>query len=338
MDEPRFIYKFYSSKKYNIEALENNLIYFNPYYKFNDPFEYKFTAEVYDACELVVLKELKNRGYVFDNKNGCLPISIFNYAMNSIRNKKNISIYDIIKNSNDLLLKKRIIRIENKFKKKIWNLINNYLREKYYCFSSFSSDVKPGDFNMWYAYANNHKGFLVQYDLRDINEYKFHKVKYSNRETIIKLGNLLDYYFNDNDTNIIKALDKTVITKKLCWKTEKEYRLFSDKKGLNDFLPARNVICGLNMDEDYAKKVYEICLAKGIGCYFIYKDYYLNNIQIGPYYKMMESKIRYRYEKSCEELYNKLEIIKMLKSKDTFEYMNIYISSNLDYGLWTNKK
>lgn len=117
---------------------------------------------------------------------------------------------------------------------------------------SLSVSKEPLNILMWSYYANNHKGFCVEYDIGILAKYnsavnKF-RIKYSNKIPVFKpkllsgMGNEIIKHFTG-----YKSKD---------WKYENEYRLLYDNSGFHDYehRAVKSIFFGSKM-EDKEKEI-----------------------------------------------------------------------------------
>ncbi len=159
----------------------------------------------------------------------------------------------------------------------------------------FTQDIE-NNLPMWAHYANNHKGFCVQYEVD--NPKLITPVIYGDFKNKINNG-LMEYinlcvkknmtpkeveYLNEMNSLIIQCFSY----KNTIWSYEKELRLFNFKylensdeikgiKGkafdLNDLgIKLTGVYLGINFLDDYRENIAQICRNKNINMYQMYID------------------------------------------------------------------
>lgn len=92
---------------------------------------------------------------------------------------------------------------------------------------------------MWAYYANSNNGFCIEYDFNKVKNLSYdlkrklinlYKVKYCEKAEEFEFGSLLDWYFNGKDDRLFSNEQKRILnlllTKKIGWQHEKEWRLF----------------------------------------------------------------------------------------------------------------
>lgn len=121
---------------------------------------------------------------------------------------------------------------------------------------SFSENNKS--LLMWGHYANNHKGFCVEYDIFEIMK------KYSLISPVI-YSNKITKYYGGNIT--MKVLGKVLCTKSLEWEYEEEWRLFEnfdcDTKIIEMPKP-KTIYLGCKSDEYLEREMKNFCLENEI--------------------------------------------------------------------------
>ena len=159
-----------------------------------------------------------------------------------------------------------------------------YIRSKYLelyrTFNSFRMacfTLTPFSVLMWSHYADNHRGFCIEYESSGISDENRHI--YGNLYPIIytdKRTDLANIYIesntssNYNSRNLWSMYKYGFLCKSLDWKYQKEWRLISYDKMITDenncckFFNIKKVYLGNKMSYDERKKIIGICKDKGI--------------------------------------------------------------------------
>lgn len=176
------------------------------------------------------------------------------------------------------------------------HLINSYLDGT--LIGSFTSNL-TNDMPMWAHYANNHRGFCIEYE---INKPKFfYKVSYESERIEVNniTMNTINLILKDIDEGLTnrerKELDiyqqiffHNSIIKHISWKNENEYRLLFPKYELEKFIPVNNngvlvnnkvigikpkgIYIGMATDEKNKKELIKIANKLKISSYQMYFD------------------------------------------------------------------
>lgn len=117
--------------------------------------------------------------------------------------------------------------------------INNFINSH---FVSLSLTESPDDLLMWAFYANNHRGFLIEFDENHLffkrkNKHLF-KLTYSNIRPLVSMAEIFPLceklIKKLQSSDFIKKQDFQIFTSIICksinWQNEKEWRLLSLKK------------------------------------------------------------------------------------------------------------
>lgn len=135
---------------------------------------------------------------------------------------------------------------------------------------------------MWAHYANNHRGFCVEYDLLEINRilnFSVIPVIYSEERTCFDFFNLQTI---EKDT--LKLFIQSLTSKSPEWSYEKEWRIIrdqgacgdkwnADKKGaLLDMVQPSSIILGCAVQPEFEQEVTEYCSINRIDLYKMEKD------------------------------------------------------------------
>ncbi|MCD4741850.1 MAG: DUF2971 domain-containing protein [Desulfobacteraceae bacterium] len=190
---PIYLYKFEKISEQALRNLKNAQIFFNTPSSFNDPF---------DCSVLEASVVLEPEDY----------ISIFKHYIN----EKGIVLDCDIRNISD---------IPEKYKNQIFTGLQQSLKQKQYqwlfetgctCFSERKDYIL-----MWSHYADDHKGFCLEFNTSFKPFQKAIKVEYS------------DTFPSVNSTKLIaenpefdKETLSPILTKYKCWCYEKEWRIF----------------------------------------------------------------------------------------------------------------
>ena len=135
---------------------------------------------------------------------------------------------------------------------------------------------------MWAHYANNHRGFCVEYDLLEISRilnFSAIPVIYSEERTCFDFFNPQTI---ENDT--LKLFIRSLTSKSPEWSYEKEWRIIrdqgacgdkwnTDKKGaLLDMIPPSSIILGCAAQPEFEREVTDYCSTNRIDLYKMEKD------------------------------------------------------------------
>lgn len=295
---PKYLFKYYSSTSDNILDIQNQKLWLSHPTSFNDPFDSNIGYDIERFEKDRLLKFIENSGCVkedFQNGFSLEDKELIQRSYsgeNILWRSRQKSFYNI---------KWELLQLKSEgFREKVDDYLrhqvdkNNFKIEKLknvnIRVSCFSQQEKYEEFYnqilMWSHYANNHKGFCVEYDLEPLirttqfarNESDFYKdkEKYIEERTsaIVKAG-LFPIEYSANRVNIpVSKLNKleldekgcliynckiedliykTIIVKSTKWKYEKEWRLILDEKISNYF--------NNKIPFPYAKSIYLGCRA-----------------------------------------------------------------------------
>lgn len=249
LGERGHLYKMYSNKKYNYDALEKKKIYLSTPDRFND---------IFDSCSFIDRREF-NREYLL--KKYANDADIVNY-INSIPRYENVfrhlemretSAIDILNELKGININKKSSYNFAQDERDAAKLYNSYFKEiekvrNSYYITCFTENEPRRNISMWHNYANNYKGFCVNFSFEEVlnkmcmssfskkdlgYQYCKHifKVKYSDTFNCINISHLLSISPKDvcNDKIIKKEVEKALKHKSSSWKNEKEWRLIIRK-------------------------------------------------------------------------------------------------------------
>lgn len=116
---------------------------------------------------------------------------------------------------------------------------------------------------MWSLYANSHKGFCIEYDLKELlkqgvksNKFRYKlEVEYSDTPPVIRLEDIAKINEDKGQTIFIKKGG----TKSLSWSHEQEIRIISDKIGKNYYEPIalKAIYFGVRMESKIKQLIVE---------------------------------------------------------------------------------
>ena len=169
----------------------------------------------------------------------------------------------------------------------LFPLLVNYVNKRTSTISCFSETIES--VTMWSHYANYHKGFALEYNLRDtllnsIPNVGIFPVIYDNKRydgTLYVMWEFLKFMgFNTSNPDILSHI-KCVLYKSCQWEYEKEWRLIDSTIRGNIILENNTCVTlkptaiyyGTNMSLDDKRKLHEIALNKGIKEYDMYIDF-----------------------------------------------------------------
>jgi hypothetical protein len=296
---PKYLFKYYSPTSENILDVKNQKIWLSHPNFFNDPFDCIIGYDSEKFEKNCLIKYIEENGCVEEND------TKVGFALNDkFRIQKSIvgeSIYWTDKFESYFDAKWRILKSKSKDYQKE---VNDFLRSKTQqmdwkidklkninirvaCFSRLDkNDEFHNQVLMWSHYADNHKGFCIEYDLESLKndiQFTFKDCEYyENRdeyikernEAIIKAGLFPMEYTSKRinipvtklnqikidstgkikyNSNIDELIYKTFIVKSANWSYEKEWRIIIDEKISNHF--------DNKIPFPYIKKIYLGCKA-----------------------------------------------------------------------------
>jgi hypothetical protein len=279
---PKSLYKFYPPSSANIMDIKKKRLWLCHPRSFNDPFDCHTGYDVEGYAKAALLRHTKKTGTVDDSnlRQGFTSDEV-NRLLNATTSdrinfwgKKEqywMALYHILETKEDEF-KSRIYQVTRKSKDEVAAIMNK-LRNRNIRVASFSALERQNytgkGFNdiieMWSHYADNHKGFCVEYDISSLSEpvtlelgiREFYGENHNERSRYldervraVTVGGLFPVIYTANRINIpttklrkIKVrmtrelnldgdidgiLFKTYIVKSAKWSYEKEWRLILD--------------------------------------------------------------------------------------------------------------
>lgn len=295
---PLYLFKYYSPTSENILDIQNQKLWLSNPQSFNDPFD----------CNVGYDKEKFDRDMLlqFISKNGCVEEQdkldgfTIEEKWRIERSRLGISYFLSRKEEYSLLKHLLLYAKSDKLQSKVYDFYKSKENEldlkisklrdidiRVACFSEFDKyDEFFKQVVMWSHYADNHKGFCVEYDLEllkkdiqfSLDDYQFYykkseylleknvalikaglfPVEYTCNRINIPITKLKKLEFDSqgnqgNNCNINELIYKTFIVKSANWNYEKEWRLIIDGK-ISNFYDNK-------IPFPYAKKIYLGCKA-----------------------------------------------------------------------------
>jgi len=290
---PKYLYKYFPNstndgKNHSVEAIENNTVFLQNPIKFDDPydcnycvnpseFSYRFIKKLAMHCGLKV-----EASWDFAMISYQLALRIFNHIMsgNSLDSIISTDSSNELENLKDKLfinfLKLELTKSESN-EKSYQNAINKTIDFEYKnsvrliydkirisCFTQ-----TPYSMLMWSHYANNHKGFCIEYKWSD--DYKKYSDIINNIFPVIYTDsrkNLVDFFISLDEGNHKKEdlwniYKYGLLSKSLDWKYQKEWRLLTYENAKNDynyrFFDINKIYLGCKMEKEERSRVIGIC-------------------------------------------------------------------------------
>lgn len=277
---PKSLFKFYSPTAENIIDIKKQRLWLSHPKSFNDPFDCHTGYDATSYEKLSLLEHIRKVGFVdeVNCKHGFTEIE-FNRIYNSTTeyiwgwSNKREEYWSVIYKVSDKKSEKfqsELYRLRAKFRNEVEEKISK-LRDvniRVACFSELTSNNFPprnNDFEhmtqMWSHYAENHKGFCVEYDMSTINPRNLLPLKHSyskdneeaffaERTMLLTVAGLFPVIYTASRVNIPKTklkklkfdannninhdneidslLYKTFIVKSSKWNYEREWRIIID--------------------------------------------------------------------------------------------------------------
>ena len=244
---PAFLYKYYSdAKPHNFEAVKNNTMWYSSAINFNDVFD----------CDIFV-----NEAAIFQSIVDASP------AIKGL--KKGSPMWREFKSQS--------IKSTQGLRKTFDEL---KAKTGISCLSELDDSLL-----MWAHYANNHKGFCVEYELLEINkQLQFTPIPiiYSNEKVFV--GSLFPQSL---EKSVTKMIVHGLSTKSTEWSYEKEWRIIRDDSACGDkwnseklgaLLPMirpTSIILGCESTSSFQLTVEQYCKENKINLYRMEKDTHL---------------------------------------------------------------
>lgn len=306
---PRYLYKYYSNIldektgiNYSLVALENNTVYLQSPDKFDDIYDCSIVFDEQEYSFIRLRYYANHCGFIINECNYWRYLDIF--ARNiynkilSIQNKgmalndaimqtflicNNNTNIDLVHNMFALNLKNNLVENWDKDSALQFAILYALNKEMEFIRKGLSKKFRVSCFStspfmnrMWAAqYANNHKGFCIEYEIPEYSKVYaniFHSlfpVIYSDVRVSI-LDECLKYIQDESDQESVRKIYKYgILMKSTDWKEQNEWRLVSPGNMLADdynceFFKISKVYLGNRMLKEDRKQIIDICRRKNV--------------------------------------------------------------------------
>ncbi|MFA6055019.1 MAG: DUF2971 domain-containing protein [Thermodesulfovibrionales bacterium] len=307
---PKSLFRFYTPTSDNIIDIKKQRLWMPHPGTFNDPFDCRTGYDVKSFEKHTLLKYIKESGYAeIENAQDGFTIDEFNRLLRSTT-FYNYNWYGNVEEY-DTVFRKLLEKKSEEFNRKIYSVIAKYRREVgtrieklrsiNIRVASFSALDRRKGFDdiiqMWSHYADNHKGFCVEYDISPLKEpiqlslrdydFRERKTEYmAERMRAVILAGMFPVIYTASRVNIPKTklnkitfdeinglqhnsdidsiLYKTFIVKSAKWNYEKEWRIILDGDVCNyydnriPFPYIRTIFLGCKMNTENIDTMIEI--------------------------------------------------------------------------------
>lgn len=287
---PEKLFRYRNCSDMSIEAFENDKVYAVTADMFNDPYDtlLRFDKEIVRQMFVSILSKDVFRAFKKSILKGMDFPDIVkqNFSEDYIANVKEFVL--------SLTTEEDIDNIISSRKEYIANLVDiffpmlvNYVNKISTTISCFSETIES--VTMWSHYANYHKGFVLEYNLRETlsnnipnvgifpviyDDKRYDATPYATWEFLKFLG------INIPNTDMISHI-KCALYKSCQWEYEKEWRMIDstirnniikeDKTCVS--LKPKAIYYGTNISANDKKRLHDIAQSKGIKEYEMYIDY-----------------------------------------------------------------
>lgn len=191
---PAFLYKYYSDiNPFHIDAVKSNTMWYSSAINFNDAFDCDIFVDEASMFQSIIDASPAAKGL---RKGSPLWVKIKSESLKSAKQLQHA--FETMKATTGIS-----------------------------CLSELDDSLL-----MWAHYANNHKGFCVEYELLEINkQLNFTPIPiiYSNKKAIVQ-----SLFPQSLEESVIKLVVNSLSTKSTEWSYEKEWRIIRDNNACGD--------------------------------------------------------------------------------------------------------
>jgi hypothetical protein len=218
MSNPTHLYKYQRLTAYSLASLLNDTVWLSNPTAFNDPFD----------CAITLSK---------DKLRESLDHAITEIAKRNDISKDQIANHDKVTNQDE----------------QAYEWLRSSLKNTMQKIGVLCLSATPNEILMWSHYAENHKGFCVEYDFSETSHLRkiTQAVRYSETIPALSLANLI----KDAETNF---LDICIFTKAKQWGYEQEWRAIMNEGGRSFQSPSKttSIIFGARMPPEEKSMLY----------------------------------------------------------------------------------
>lgn len=253
------LYKYRDCSFYNLENLKNDVVRLSTANSFNDPYDCGLTHNLLHPLKRMLLHAFIDKYVVGKNITEEEITKLKNMTLETaIERMLGKEKFNEIKDELSQYLEDEIESIEYR---EIKNKVELFQQESLVsCFSENMNSIL-----MWSHYADNHKGFCIEYDFSNHSlTESLHPVIYSDKIFDISPYIIDRNRFSNPSVNIYAAINKSK-----SWSYEQEWRLvFQGTNPHNYTVPrAKSIFLGSKINNDDKQKLLNIANQNNISVY-----------------------------------------------------------------------
>lgn len=261
---PEIFYKYRGVSKYTLDALEKDVLYFSAISLFNDPFECAMSLSFEQVQHLTynrIITELKSflkPGFSL-TKDDVTPLEALRSQLMLGIPKEDEKSFETMFKWTDELIK----AIKVKTSKEI-----SQIGDEIYRVCSFSE--LNDSLLMWAHYANNHQGFCIGYNFKELhNDLTDLILPVIYSDELLEISKFL--LPESNQSLLMNAITR----KSKAWEYEKEWRMLmhqvnNEKTQLQKLPIPKSIYLGAKISEADKRDIINISLKKNINVYQMY--------------------------------------------------------------------
>lgn len=266
---PKFLYKYRPVRPYTIENLEDNTIWLSSPMKFNDPYDSAMTADIERVIKRNFVKQLTPNL----TEKYKIPKDVLENALKSLEPLS--VLLDWLATTGQSVINPQNVNALKKTLSAGMQIQCDMLREKVFLMHFENAQIcslttNPDSLLMWGHYADQHKGFCIEYKtdgvdpIHDLRLRLLYPVRYSNELTDSS------FIFEQTSGVVMNNLapQRALLNKSSEWAYEKEWRVVISGILKADmawkFLYPSAIYLGAKISIEHEKQLVQIADAKGI--------------------------------------------------------------------------
>ncbi len=251
---PVSLFKYRAVDDYSFKNLEEGTIWLSEPSDFNDPFDSYFDWNIIEIFDDLLVWGDRQTAEIYIN-------SQYPHLSRPAKRQK---IKEFMRDKP--LMRQKLMNMQQELKQKNQENLDRYRKDAKIGSFSERLDSLP----MWAHYANNHKGFCLEYDLHsmpDIISDNFYPILYTNERP--KFTSLIKKVLHGFDQVNPDHMLIAPFIKSIDWNYEKEWRYILDNPATKGGMvlnigPPKTVYLGNKIKEEDAKKISKLCKDKHI--------------------------------------------------------------------------
>lgn len=251
---PPSLFKYRSADAFSLKNLDEGTIWLSDPIAFNNPFDSLLSWDIIEILDDLLVWGGKDAGELFIN----------NHYPNLSRSQRRNQLRSFMRDKSKM--RELLLQQQKQFKEKNSRNLQRYREAMKICSFTERLDTLP----MWAHYANNHRGFCMEYKLSSLtSEFAENVFPVLYTQEGINSTSILKQYFSGNKRINPDRILMVPFIKSIDWSYEKEWRYVLDNPALKNGLPLKigfpdTVYLGNKLNEEHVREIEDICKRRNI--------------------------------------------------------------------------